>query len=158
MLKRIEDIKKALEAGALLSALALSLILPDICGNLENPNMKVGDRYVNWFNTNVKAFTLFGDRVSPIKIKCKAAQPIDGSVCYKLRCAYLHSGDVDEIANIRDFKFTTNGHYTIKIGIGVAKVSVDIGFFCKSICDAAEKFYNDNKGKYDFSKIELELD
>lgn len=157
MLNRIKDIKCALESGAVLSALALSLVIPDICGKLENPNMGVGARYKAWFNNYVKTFNMFGQTNSPIKIKCNMNQPFDSEVCYKLRCAFLHSGDIDEI-DIRDFKLTVDGKYSVTIGSYGGKVSVDIKMLCRSICNAAEKFYNDKKDNLDFSSIEICLD
>ncbi len=56
-MNKIEDIKKALGNGAYLSALALTLTLPDIYGQVEYPDeKKVGERYVPWFNNYVYKF------------------------------------------------------------------------------------------------------
>ena len=44
------SVKHSLETKNWLSALFLSVALPDICGALENPEMGVGERYRNWFN------------------------------------------------------------------------------------------------------------
>ncbi|WP_273832345.1 hypothetical protein [Guptibacillus sedimenti] len=40
MLDKIKDIKIALNNKSYLSALALSLTLPDICGQIEYPDLK----------------------------------------------------------------------------------------------------------------------
>jgi hypothetical protein len=69
------DMLCAGRAGAHHSALALALVIPDICGSIEYPTKpKVGNRYRDWCDE-------WGKMVS-----------ISGADCYALRCAYLHSG------------------------------------------------------------------
>ena len=58
-------------------ALVLSLVVPDICGKLENPTLGSKERYIVWFNkylTNKYGTHLLADD------------------CYALRCSYIHEG------------------------------------------------------------------
>ncbi|MDR0500306.1 MAG: hypothetical protein LBG97_03545, partial [Coriobacteriales bacterium] len=47
---------RALEAKAYLSALALTLTLPDICGKAAYPFMKSRERYRKWYDENIGKF------------------------------------------------------------------------------------------------------
>lgn len=89
---RIEDIEKAFNAGAYLSAISLALTIPDVCGSRLYPTAKTRERYVNWFNTYVALYYL--DETS-ILIDGELLDPryyFDGEDCYQLRCVYLHQG------------------------------------------------------------------
>lgn len=89
MLELINDIENALQHNCLKVALGMALILPDICGQIEYSECdKVGERYSKWcdhYFKNQGFITTedFGNRV------------ISGDMCYKLRCAYLHSGNLE---------------------------------------------------------------
>ncbi len=50
IVKIVEDINKALDCEAYLSALSLTLMLPDVCGKAEYPNLKVGEHYIKWYD------------------------------------------------------------------------------------------------------------
>lgn len=91
----LDDIKKAKENKAYLSAFALALTIPDICGKEEfykTGNMSSRDKYIAWFDEWVlkylaipkgdnKQFNEYDDMVT-----------FDGDACYALRCAFLHEG------------------------------------------------------------------
>lgn len=47
------DIQKAIDAGAYISALSLALVLPDWCGKAEYPNKRPGCRYKKWYSESV---------------------------------------------------------------------------------------------------------
>jgi hypothetical protein len=76
----ISDINHAVDTGSPYCALALSLVLPDICGSIEYPNQKGRKRYIAWYDA----------WCAPI------SQFVTGVDCYALRCAYLHDG-ADEL-------------------------------------------------------------
>ena len=44
----IDDMNNALSANCYFAALSIALMLPDICGKAEYPNMGVGERYKAW--------------------------------------------------------------------------------------------------------------
>lgn len=156
MIYKIEDIKKALANGAYLSALALTLTLPDICGQVEYPDEKyVGKRYIAWFNKYVYEVHFKYDG----KYKDNyAGTEFDGDACYSLRCRYLHEGNT----NIKNKKFELcitstddNGIYVSKHGVITQldgrireySIRLDVRDLCNKICIAALHYYNANKDK-----------
>ena len=72
-----ESARKAVADQNWFAALFVSLALPDICGSLEDPTAKVGERYMNWFNRYL----------APRYGKMFSAED-----CYYFRCACLHQG------------------------------------------------------------------
>lgn len=91
------DIKRAMDNKAYLSALALALTLPDICGQNEYfkiSNMNNKDKYIKWFDkwiykyveiprSNIEVFNQYDELIK-----------FNGEVCYGLRNALLHHGNV----------------------------------------------------------------
>lgn len=91
MLNLIADIEKALKYNCFRSAIGLALTLPDICGQVAFPKEKsVGKRYEKWCDEylNNKDFITTGTDSVSNKI-------ISGQMCYKLRCCFLHSGNLE---------------------------------------------------------------
>lgn len=80
----VNEINGLLRDGYPYSALGIALTLPDICGNIAYPNTKVADHYKKWYSEYVNP-------ISALKFK----DGFDEEICYKLRCAYLHSGNFD---------------------------------------------------------------
>ena len=80
----VNEINGLLRDGYPYSALGIALTLPDICGNIAYPNTKVADHYKKWYCEYVNP-------ISALKFK----DGFDEEICYKLRCAYLHSGNFD---------------------------------------------------------------
>lgn len=88
---RLCDMRKAYDAGAVLSALSLALCIPDICGKQLYPNARGSkDRYCKWFDQYVV------QRYSPTN--SHGDEYFNGRNCYQLRCSFLHEGTnrVDE--------------------------------------------------------------
>lgn len=74
-----------------LSALALTLALPDICGKIAYPKITgegaVGKRYTKWYNEHIY-------ECEP-KYEIENLGRFDGWAVYKLRCNLLHDGSSD---------------------------------------------------------------
>ena len=154
----ISEIKSNLESGNYLSALALTLTLPDICGKIKFPNEKeVGVRYSKWYDEYIYEY-----EKSPIDIGKMNTLVPDGKIIYKLRCCLFHDGslDIENIARRKNkiddstkFKFIlTNNQTSIsKLSEGsdeskVFEILIRIGVedLCFKICAVAENFYNDH--------------
>ena len=108
ILDTVEDIYRALDGKAYLSAMALALTIPDILSRVEYPGEnKVSTRYERWINEffltdeEKKAHT---SKLNENDELAKVFNRIDGHFYYKLRCAFLHSGN-NEVESFSDVDF-----------------------------------------------------
>lgn len=171
MIKIIEDIRNSIKANCLRSALALTLTIPDICGKIKYPEKKVGQRYTLWFNEYVYPYYCSheGHFVDD-------GTEFNGTVCYALRCAYLHSGNADVKEQGKEKVATTkfelcissseeNGVYVDMHGKSTysykdhveLKIRLDVRKLCKVICDAADKFYSEKSEKEIFNDHSIRI-
>ena len=119
VLDAVEDICRALNAKAYLPALAPALTIPDILSKIEYPTEnKVGKRYERWINE----FFLTKEE-KEVRIKnleetdelYKVLNRIDGRFYYRLRCAFLHSGNNDiEFFKDVEFDFHSNAEKLLR--------------------------------------------
>jgi hypothetical protein len=82
-----ESGREAIKTNNLYAALTLALMIPDICGSLENPGKgKVEARYIRWFKKWAEPkFILNG---SPL-----GDRPwVTANDCFQLRCSIIHTG------------------------------------------------------------------
>lgn len=168
--RQIRDVRAAVEADNLLSALALALTFPDALGQVMYPELvtgkgkrKAGEQYATWFDEYVgdeyKAPEEPGD--------CELESYFTGRMCWKLRCAYLHAGKSDsdypyEASGDQgglehDFEFELVLHACDAIGdmtestmpdLVKRHVRIDIGKLCTCLCDAAELCLHDNAERF----------
>lgn len=167
MLEIINEIKYALKSKHYISALALSLTLPDICSQVETQNKKddVGVRYRNWIDKYIDK-ELFEFPVSGFE-----DQTFDSEKIYQLRCHILHSGNsnIDDSNKINIDKFILlmpdnnppgykyiESHDTNGNLIKVSYIRVD--YLCESICAAAETFYNSWGNPNDFDEFTINFE
>jgi hypothetical protein len=170
LIEKIKDINLALNNKSYLSALALSLTLPDICGQIEYPDLKkkngernIREQYVAWFDDWVNQY--FADNTGWTEDGSKANNPyFTGEMCYSLRCSFLHAGNSD-IKNWGD-KEDADFHYSYEFELAVSgadktalswvnptnnhskilktkTVRVNIDKLCECICLSAEKYYRE---------------
>ena len=106
-------IEDAIEKRCFLPALALSLVIPDICAKYDYPdiyNKKAeynghkgqGAAYAKWYDEKIGKYDI--DSITGIGL-------IDGRSCWKLRCEFLHSGSID----LNDFMSKDDKHITFKL-------------------------------------------
>lgn len=135
------------------AALGMALILPDICGRLENPNSTSKERYVAWYDKWMRSKYTRG--VGPNR---KEKVFLSGSDCYALRCAILHEGR-DDIAEqrareaISSFRFNTPHpfiHMHCNLVNSILQLQVDE--FCQDICDATCAWIANNDKNKDVSE------
>ena len=143
MEKQIKDINLAIKSGAYLSALALALTIPDICGkNMlvskgeKKPTNK--ERYIQWCEKYLPELWKFG---------------VTGEHIYRLRCSFLHENTAS-IENFNICRLTAGFYITLReftqSGIDSngekhclryeRTFDIDISQFCNAICDAARAF------------------
>lgn len=93
----VEDIKRARDNKAYLSGLALALILPDICGKIEfykTSNMNNRDKYIKWFDDWIYKYVEIPKSESGNYDDYDKLVKFNGEVCYALRNAFLHHGNI----------------------------------------------------------------
>lgn len=167
LLEKIHHINLAIKNKSYLSALALSLTLPDICGEIEYPDFKhdngrrnVGKQYKTWFDNWVAQY--YADYKGWTADYTKAKNPIfTGEMCYHLRCSFLHSGnsDIKDWGPEKDADFDCSYEFNLAVGRvdsvssssfwensrrkKTISVTVSIDSLCESICLAANKYYHE---------------
>lgn len=154
MQEKINDLRKAIRCECWFSALALALTFPDICGKVEFER----DGYSQWFDKYIaeKYYSNFNE--SGVIFK--------GIDCYKLRCAFLHAGNLnlqerDKKSEIDRFELSVtplsqNGYIVESHGkiidenerIIEKRVRLDICKLCEAIYKETDKFYKENKEKF----------
>lgn len=157
MLEKIRDIQKALAAKAYLSALALALTLPDICGKIAYPGLRTGERYIAWFDEYVTK-NMYPQKYPDV-------QKFDGKKIYKLRCAFLHEGSIEGVPDVVTFtllvmespEFGMSSCTVTRLPDGSCtfQVNLDVMQICTEICLRAENFYNayEEKSAFDDQSV-----
>jgi len=111
----INEINSAIDSRNYLSALVLSLMIPDICSKHDKvTDYKNSNKYVKWFDKYVYKKYYNYPRKSEIKnVKNKEMYKIkfNGSTCYALRNAIMHSGKPHVIYNDKKNRIKANVDY-----------------------------------------------
>lgn len=160
-MKRFTDAgRKALKDENFYAALTLALMLPDVCGSLEDPGTgKSKKRYEAW----VKKW-LEPTYTTPTKVFLSAED------CFQLRCSLIHSGSSDVDANqatdIERFRFFDNSnksHCNYSSGNyenGVLQptyLQLNADQFCRDVFDAVDRWdasvANDNAVQAEKKKL-----
>lgn len=159
--KIVAAIEDAIEKRCFLPALALSLVIPDICAKYDyfdiynkqadyNGHKGQGAAYAKWYDENIGNYDI--DPITGIGL-------IDGFTCWKLRCEFLHSGsiDLDSFMSEDDkhvtFKLISSEYSNLKYGIGGCSsvsyskdkknqnIKLDIVAFCGKILAVLKNSY-----------------
>lgn len=170
MIQKLEAIKKAYSDGNYMAALALALTIPDICGQVEFPELSgsrhVGERYRKWFDLHMKQY--YGEdgimHTDLSSLDNKMERVFNADICYALRCAVLHSGndDVNRVNKAYSFMiYATNIDIEVPISITSLSLSgkssdeyrqvivMDLYQFCYWISEEAKKSYAQNESEFD---------
>lgn len=160
MTEKIKEIERAIVGGYYHCALALTLTIPDICGQVYKHELseKLSDKdiYIRWFDEFVAQIYL---KQPNLNFPNGTNIAFDGCACYRLRCAYLHNGNYnlkarDKKIQIKEFRL----HYSkpsisyklYEITLtdeGDFILDIDVSGFCKVICMAAMNYYNNISNK-----------
>lgn len=156
--KIVNEIGKLLLDGCPYSALGMALTLPDICGNIAYPKTGNAIRYKKWFDE----YALPKSNIPPDE----GFISVNGEVCYKLRCAYLHSGNfdlgnADAVKDIRKFALHYNRNPLLRFNQivqmvdGTYQMDIDLGVLCWQLCEAAKEFYKSHESECISVTIEI---
>ncbi|WP_404430987.1 hypothetical protein [Sutcliffiella horikoshii] len=151
----INEIYSSLENKNYLSALALTLTLPDICAKISYPNMKgSGRRYKFWYNEFVYKY----DKPK-VGLDDLESLTINGEIVYALRNLLLHERSLDAtddvrkelgVKNSQSLKFVLSNSITSysKTWTGGDEskdpdiyIRISVVNFCRNICAVAENVY-----------------
>lgn len=166
MIKQIvNDINKSLDCESYLSALALTLTLPDVCGKAEYPNLKVGEHYIKWYDEYIGKYETYDGRTTPY---------LSGEVVYSLRNSYLHQATpnidtakikesqnkIDEfilqIQQKNQFDIYADTSSIMNFGSAEKKIYyVNVRRLCFIISQTALGYYKENKEKFNFIKYKI---
>lgn len=151
-----------------MAALALALTVPDICAQIEDPtNKNVGERYKKWFTRHLDKYYKGNFTFTGIPMEM---QEFNADICYKLRCALLHSGNADTDLNVlNEMRFwvpDSNAEYAdcdtgivkrVQDGSSHKTIILNITQFCENVCCAAKDFYASWPQKDNFDKHEIHI-
>jgi hypothetical protein len=150
MVRFTNAVRSAIEQKNWYSALTLSLTLPDICGKLESPTVKSGERYIAWWDKYLLENYTVKSPLNKIFLS--------GSDAYALRCAYLHEGgdDVSEQkaqdALTRFIFIEPPASGTIHCNLSNTALQLQVNIFCADICEGVDKWIIDTKDNKDIQE------
>lgn len=142
-MKRFTDAgRKALADGNLYAALSLALMLPDICGSIEDPGpSKSQRRYERWCRTWLQPkFTRLASGFAREMIYLTAED------CYQLRCSLIHSGSAGietakrNLDRVEFFDNTTKLHCTYVHGPNLKFLQLNAEKFSLTMYDAVDEW------------------
>lgn len=133
----IESVRKAIEHENWIAAVALALTIPDVGRELDGRQR--GRRgYIEWFEANGSIEYIVATPGTP-------TARMQGADCYALRCAYLHSGEVDlttqEVQEVLErvrFLVPDQGGWTMQELEGVLMATP--AQFCEALCAMGERW------------------
>ncbi len=159
----VKSIEDAIEKECFIPALALTLVIPDVCAKFEYPQeykKSNGRAYIKWYNEYVYKYELVDFSNTNLDTnqleEAKYFQDkttLTGEYCWKLRCGLLHNGilDIDDSWSDKnnqefvDFKFTvsTGTQYGHAGSASIStcsyntekriEIELDLATFCKKI-------------------------
>lgn len=171
----VNSAKECLKVQNYIGALDIVLTLPDICGNVEYQNKKLGtgERYKKWYKAYIDNHE---SALKRNKVGLIISPSYDAEFVYKLRCSFLHQGETLQAYLKNKYNEVTDVNFTILFTIPNKNnrklptfqtsssgpswgpfssggkieytLSIDVEDMCKKIISAAEKFYDKNKNKF----------
>lgn len=158
------EMNKSLDNECYLSALAMALVLPDICGEAEYPNELPEPRYIKWLDKYVVPFERFQNKNNDVEML-----ELTSSIIYKLRNSIMHDGSpeislkkkqrktdkfelvIDEKNELNLYADSSAVEYhetdeNKKITSRNYKISVRR--LCLILSKTAESYYKENKSKF----------
>lgn len=174
MLDLIKEIESCILSNNLRCALGMALTLPDICAHAEFPDEKSSQtRYVNWCKNYLFNQGYLPSREVDYSIppdQWKKIRVIDPEMCYKLRCAFLHSGNLElnqrendnfPVFNLQITSEKEHGIYTgedMKNEAGILKgTTIDIRLLTRVLCNAAKEYYENCTTKDRFKNHHINI-
>lgn len=159
----VSSIRDSLLYGNNVAAVAMAVMLPDICGKVEWPELGSKKRYIKWCEANLKElyqsdWPNLNSIATLMKIPYKENEDgtykmtfLKSECLYQLRCALLHQGtselELDKDGNPlggfnNEFEFLEKPDIRLSVKYENATkkivVSFDTTTFCENMCHAVE--------------------
>ena len=164
----LREIRVCLEQELYLAALALTLMLPDVCGIAKYPDESVASRYIKWYNEYI------GQHEKPTNKHAEDMPYLSGEVVYNLRNGLLHSANpaieknkVKEENNRLDCLELVFGNepegdmkhvvYSGEHRIIYREYTLFVKSFCLKVCKAADEYYLNNRNQFGFFTHKISL-
>lgn len=164
----IKEVNICLDNNCYMAALSLSLMLPDICGKAEFPNMKPSDRYIKWYDEYMDCFEKNPNEREYMPY-------LSGEVVYSLRNSILHEGNPNidkKRTDISYFELLWREKEGSNITLHTAEAqiinqngkekainkiySINLRKICNDIVYVVNKYYKENKDKFNFFNYHIE--
>lgn len=157
--------RACLDSGNLHGALALALMMPDICGSLVNPGKNNSkDRYLDWFREWAERKFISGGGAGHSRVLVSAED------CYQIRNSLFHSGNAEidpkKVRDLRSFEFfdETVGSHLNFVGKNIVD-GVEMGGFLQlkassfsaAIFDAVDEWEAATKDEVDIKERRAKL-
>ena len=141
----IKSVEQSLSCENYLSALYLSLTLPDICARIDSDKDKTSKiKYIAWFDEYLAK--TYKHKIGDNK---EEHVFLTGSDLYALRCAVLHEGSLNIVGQraqqIHEKIFFTIGHPHLRQINSI--LQLDLPSFCREICAAVSNWLEANRDK-----------
>lgn len=135
----LDGINLSLQTSNWISALSMSLTIPDIAGKIEYPMIMGRKRYIDWF-----------DKYVAHKYRTENELFLSGNDCYAFRCSLLHEG-ISDISHQQAKKRHDNFIFVVpqKNGLTIHNNIIDnflqlrIDLFSKDIIDSCNQWLDD---------------
>jgi hypothetical protein len=141
MKELIDSVRNAIVQRNWYAALSLALVLPDICGFLESPNVGSQSRYVTWCDR-----FLVPRYTRPLPPNAAPHVFLPGNDCYALRCAFLHEGS-DDVRRQHARQALDSFVFVEPPVCGMlhclpagSKLQLQVDIFCEDVCLGVEQW------------------
>lgn len=149
----IEEVKKCIDNELYLAALTLALTLPDICSQIEYPEIETtSERYKKWISEKMDKSDNPANHKGKEWKDYKKYPYFGAKNIYALRCALFHESNPSvKVKKVN--KFILYGDQNglagrVSIVDGYTEYSVNVVDLCKRICWCAEVSYENNKESF----------
>jgi len=122
----LDSITDAVNDRNRIAALALALMLPDICGKIQRPAESTGQRYAKWWADNFTNTYRYGTGPSDY---------VTGAEVYQLRCAYLHEGSERQSSKKKLSAVIDKFNFTISKQLHLTKQGTIVSLHVQTFCE-----------------------
>lgn len=145
----LDELEKCINNKTYYAAIALSLIIPDVCSQiLYGLDKGSGKYYKQWFDEYV-------GKKEDMLYQCGLAEQhsITGDIIWNLRNNVFHCGlptsnKSNDIIYYFNFNISNTCYRSYTERSGIVKITINVPYLCEIIYNAGKDFYLDNEEKF----------